>query len=357
MLAGDPWRSYGLEGAPTRPTPDPAPPPVTAEPGAPPHAGRPPAGLMAAALTFLFAVLAALANAVSSTLQRKANREEPDEVAFTPRLVLDLLRRPVWFGGLLGVIAGFLLQAAALSYGNLAVVEPILAVELPFTLAMASVVFHRRLHRREWASAGLITGGVALLLVALAPHGGSSARVPLVTWGLGLAATLGAVGVLVARATRSRPARRAALLGIATGAMFGVTAALMTRMSVALGHGLVGALTVWQTYAMVAAGAAAMFLLQNALQAGNLVVVQPGLTLTDPAVSIIWGVVVFHEQVSGGLWYLAAVAAGILLAIGTVSLSRSPLIHGPGDATARGGVPDPPERRCPPPRDRPPSQG
>jgi drug/metabolite transporter (DMT)-like permease len=117
------------------------------------------------------------------------------------------------------------------------------------------------------------------------------------------------------------------LLGVATGAMFGLTAALMARMSQSLSGGLPGIFTVWQTYAMVATGLAAMYLLQNALQAGTLVAVQPGLTLTDPVVSILWGVVVFHERVRGGVWLLAAGLAFGLVVVGTVSLSRSPLIH------------------------------
>ncbi|MST32261.1 hypothetical protein GHK86_05925 [Acidimicrobiaceae bacterium USS-CC1] len=290
-------------------------------------------------VTYGLAVLAALANATSSTLQRRANRDEPDDVAFTPRIMLDLLRRPVWLGGILAVIAGFLLQAGALSRGNLAVVEPVLTLELPFTLGLASVVFKARLRVREWTSAAVLTGGVVLLLIALSPRGGSSAHVPLYEWCIGLAVNLGAVGILVARGLRAGPAARAALLGVATGAMFGLTAALMTRMSVGFASGVVGALTMWQTYAMIATGGAAMYLLQNALQAGTLVAVQPGLTLTDPLVSIIWGVIVFHEHVNGGLWYLVAIVAGGMLILGTVWLSNSPLIHGqqqPGGEQAGG---------------------
>lgn len=234
----------------------------------------------------------------------------------------------MWFGGILAVIAGFLLQAAALTRGNLAVVEPVLALELPFTLALASVLFKRRLHVREWASAVMLTAGVALLLYSLAPTGGHPAAVALYEWGIAVAANLVVVGILVARATRSAGAARASLLGVATGAMFGLTAALMTRMSESFSGGLVGILTVWQTYAMVATGLAAMYLLQNALQAGSLVAVQPGLTLTDPLVSILWGVVVFHEQVRGGVWLLAGALAFVLIGVGTVSLSHSSLIRG-----------------------------
>ena len=284
-------------------------------------------------LSYTFAVLAAGADAVSSTLQRRANIDEPDSAAFTPQIILDLLRRPVWLGGVVAVIASFLLQAAALAHGELAVVEPVLALELPFTLGLASVVFHRRMRFREWSSAILLAGGVALLLVTLRPSGGTP-DIALWKWGAAVAVTAGAVTVLIGWGMRSSGDRRAALLGIATGTSFGLTAALMSRMSEAAASGLGTIFTTWQTYAMIAAGVAAMFLLQNALQAGTLVAVQPGLTLADPLVSITWGVVAFGEHVQGGLWYLGAVLGGGLILVGTVRLSHSPLIHGGPDRGA-----------------------
>lgn len=101
--------------------------------------------------------------------------------------------------------------------------------------------------------------------------------------------------VLQAVALRYKAERRASLLGIATGATVGLTAALMKGMTLAYQHGIVGVLTAWQTYAMITGGLAGMFLMQNALQAGRLIAAQPGITLVDPAVAILWGVLAFGE--------------------------------------------------------------
>ena len=101
-------------------------------------------------LTYLLAVLAAGANATSSVLQRKANRRAPRRENMSLRLIWSLAHEPVWFGGILAVTVGFLLQAAALGGGQLSVVEPILVLELPATLILASRVFETRMHRREW---------------------------------------------------------------------------------------------------------------------------------------------------------------------------------------------------------------
>lgn len=277
-------------------------------------------------LTVALSVLAALANACSSVLQRRANQDEPDERSLNPRLILDLAARPVWLGGVAAVIVGFLLQAAALSKGQIALVQPLLVLELPITLLVAWAVFHSAMHRREWLASGAMTAGLILLVTCLGPSGGRPDKVRGVAWAIGIALSLVAVGVLVGLGRRYQDQPRAALLGAATGTSFGLTAALMSAMSSSFSHGLVTLLSTWQTYAMVVTGAMAMYLLQSALQAGLLVAAQPGITLSDPVVAIVWGVALFGEKVRSGPWILGTLAGAVLLAWGTVGLSRSPLM-------------------------------
>jgi drug/metabolite transporter (DMT)-like permease len=280
-------------------------------------------------LSYVFAVLAACANATSSVLQRKANLEVPRSENLSLRLVWSLMHEPVWFGGILAITAGFLLQASALGSGQLATVEPILVVELPFTLILASRVFHRHLGWGEWLPTALMTAGLAGLLYLLSPSAGHSQHIRWYVWLIGVGTNLLLIGVLVMGARRWTPpdsSRRAAMLGVAAGAAFGLTAALIKGMTEQYSHGFVALLTSWQLYAMIAAGALGMFLTQSAMNAGSLVAAQPGLTLTDPIVSIVWGIVAFREQVRGG-WYAGlAVACALLIGAAAVGLSRSPLL-------------------------------
>ena len=69
-----------------------------------------------------------------------------------------------------------------------------------------------------------------------------------------------------------------------------------------------------------------MYLLQNALQAGQLVAAQPGITLMDPTVAIIWGIVGFDEVTNTGLVLIPAITGGIAMVIGAFLLARSPLL-------------------------------
>jgi hypothetical protein len=55
-------------------------------------------------LTYVLAVLAACANAVSSVLQRKANKRVPKQENMSLRQIGELLHQPVWF--LSGSLAG-----------------------------------------------------------------------------------------------------------------------------------------------------------------------------------------------------------------------------------------------------------
>jgi drug/metabolite transporter (DMT)-like permease len=254
------------------------------------------------------------------------------------------VHQPVWFGGVLPVIAGFLLQATALGNGQLSVVEPALVLELPATLVLASRVFRPRLHKREWGSAATMTAGLAGMLYFLSPSTGRTHSIRWYEWLIAIRVNLGVVAPLVAWARRDPAghghrvgkggARRAAVLGVAAGATFGLTAALMKGMTDTYACGFAAQFTSCQLYAMIAAGIGAMFLLQSAMNAGRLISAQPGVTLSDPIVSIAWGVVVFGESTRGG-WFIAlAVISGLVMAAAVMVLAGSPLLE---DDQGHGG--------------------
>jgi drug/metabolite transporter (DMT)-like permease len=276
----------------------------------------------------LLAVLAAGLNALASALQRKAARDQPEDENLSLRLVWHLLHRPVWFGGIAAIIGAFLLQATALGTGELSVVQPLLALELPTALILSGFLLGSRLGRREWGASAVMAAGVAGLVASLGPSGGKTTSVPWWEWAIGCGIN---VLVIVAGVLWSRGAsgsRRSAILGATTGCAFGLTAALMKGMTNTFSHGFVALLTSWQLWAMFAAGACAMFLLQSAMHAGRLLSTQPGLTMADPVVAILWGTLVFQESVRGGLFIVLAVVAAAAAAAAVMVLSRSPLLSG-----------------------------
>lgn len=287
-------------------------------------------------VSVILAICAATSNAASNVAQRKANKQEPEERSLSLRMIWDLVHRKVWLLGIAFVTCSFLFQAGALRFGELAEVQPIIVLELPLTLIFAKFVLGSELKKYEWSTIVLLTAGLAGLVGFLQPHGGRSNASGL-AWALGVGAAALGIAALVLWGRRSKAEVRAALFGIAAGVDFGLTAAFMLGMTGRFSHGFSAVFTSWQVYAMGVAGAMGMFLVQNALQAGELVAAQPGISLADPFTSVAWGVVAFHERTSGGIFLaLAGISAGVMV-VGAVLLSRSPVLQHAQQRETTGG--------------------
>jgi drug/metabolite transporter (DMT)-like permease len=223
--------------------------------------------------------------------------------------------------------------------GTLAAIEPLLVLELPLTLVGARWFLRGRLGHREWAAIGVMTAGTFGLIAFLGPSNGRDAGIGWLLWVLAIVATVLPIGALFWLGYRSSsPGRRAALLGVGAGLGFGLAAALVKGMTAQYASGgLSGVITSWQLYAAGLAGAFAFWLNQNAINAGRLAAAQPGVTLADPYVSIIWGALVFDEPMRGGPWVAAAVVCGLAMSAGAFVLARSPVISGPQGDSEDGG--------------------
>lgn len=278
-------------------------------------------------LSIALAILAAISNAGSNVLQRKANAQEPEERSFSLRMIWDLLHRRAWLLGIAFITASFACQAGALGTGELAMVQPLIILELPLTMVAGKLFLGSELHRYEWFTIAVLTAGLGGLVGSLEPHGGRSQAGALV-WVVGIGATVAVVACLVTAGLKRRDEVKAGLLGAAAGITFGLTAALMKAMTGEFDHGLVHVFTTWPLYAMVGAGALGMFLVQNALQAGHLFAAQPGISLLDPFTSIAWGIIAFQENTAHGLLLVLAGVSALCMVAGAVLLSRSPVLQG-----------------------------
>jgi drug/metabolite transporter (DMT)-like permease len=271
----------------------------------------------------LFALLTALCNGAASVLQRIAAQTAPAAKALHLSLFGYLIRHKVWLAGIALVVLAAVCQAVALDTGPVALVQPIFIIELPFTLLVASRVNRHKLPRRTWWAVGLVTVSLGLGLAAAAPSGGSDGA-SLQVWTIALIVTGGFEAVLIAVGVRTRGNARAAAFGLGAACGYALTATLMKSAVSALSRGIVPFFTSWQLYATAVAGVGALFLLQNALQAGSLVAVQPPLTLGDALISASYGVTVYGEDVRTSGWLLVIeIAAVIAIAIGCIELSRS----------------------------------
>ena len=277
-------------------------------------------------LCVIFALLTAASNASAAVLQRKAAAQVPPERAMHFSLLADLFRRKVWLAGIGMVIVAAVAQAVALATGPIALVQPIFIIELPVTLVLATLVARNRyaLRHLPWAAIIITTAGLGAGL-AIAQPSGSTDAAQTTSWVIALIVTAGFLTVLIGTAAGTRGEPRAALLGLAAACGYALTAALMKNAMADLNDGVAEFFTSWHIYATAAVGVGALFLLQNALQAGSLVASQPMLTVGDALISISLGVTLFSENVRVGWWLLPEIVMLVAIIIGCVQISKSPV--------------------------------
>ena len=282
----------------------------------------------------VLAVVASFCIATSSVCQRLGAAPAPGGERLSPRLILYLLRQPIWLVGVASMVLGFVFQVAALHFGDLALVQPILATEVLFVFAYMAVAGNGRVARQDWLAAGAMAVGLGVFLFTANPAGGDLHAEASSWWlagvcalGLTLVATVMAFAPLH-RGVPVSPARKAATLGVATGVSWGFVAAVIKELSAHTNSGLRLFLT-WSPYVLLGVGALSILLATHALQAGPLAASQPGFTIVDPLVASLLGVFIFdeHLQLSPVAIVVEAAALAALVA-GVVAISRSQLVQG-----------------------------
>lgn len=276
-------------------------------------------------LVLVLAVSAACCLGFGFVLQQNAAQRAPLNDFLSPRLLLDLMKMPRWLGGIGLMVAGMVLGAVALGQGEISLVEPLLATNLLFAMALSRHQTKQPLGRQGWAGLLLLAGGVTTFIVAGEPRGGTAVTDPFRHW-LIIGAMIGLALLLTTYAKRSRLVAGPALLAVAAGLLYGVQDAL-TRVS---GErfsegGLLHVLTGWQPYAVLALGITGLLLVQSAFETASLRMSLPALTAAQPIAGIICGVGFLGDQLRTDTGALAWEAAGLAaVVVGIVMLGLHP---------------------------------
>lgn len=273
-------------------------------------------------MEIVLALTSAMLFALGTVLQQRAGVSEPSLGAHAG-LVLRMARRPVWLAGIAADGLAFVAQAAALGIGRLAVVQPLLVASVVFAVPLGVRLSGQRVTRSEIAAAALVVVALVGFLSIASPSGGRG-EAPLGGWLVVGVASTAVCAPLVLRARRGRPQRRAALLGTAAGILFAVTAALTKAVVDDLGFGLLHVVTSWELYALVAVGYVSMTLNQLALNTGALAATIATSIASDPIVSVLLGLGLYHESLHlTGLRAIGTLIALALALLGMTGLARS----------------------------------
>ncbi|MFE0870534.1 DMT family transporter [Streptomyces rochei] len=285
-------------------------------------------------LVLALAVGAACCLGFGFVLQQNAAQRAPLGDFLSPRLLLDLVRVPRWLAGMGLMVAGMALGAVALGGGELTLVEPLLATNLLFALALSRAQTGRPLGRQGWGGLVLLAGGVTAFIVAGEPRGGSAVTDPVRHWLL-IGVMLGLAVLLTACAGRARLTWGPTLLALAAGLVYGVQDAL-TRISGRRfsAGGPAELLTGWQPYAVVVLGVTGLILVQSAFETAPLRRSLPALTAAQPLAGIACGVGFLGDRLRTGPGALAWEAGGLVAVVaGIVLLGLHPAMpQGTGES-------------------------
>ncbi|RCW46179.1 magnesium transporter NIPA [Halopolyspora algeriensis] len=269
------------------------------------------------------AVAGAASFGMASVVQQRATKQVPDTRALNPRLLLTLVRKPIWVASVLTVIVGLSLQVVALAFGPLMLVQPLLVTSVLFGVVYSAWMSGRRLDRTIMVGSLSCVAGLSAFLLLARPSGGGDLierrTVP-------LALALGLVFLLCMLAASFFPGEiRVIALALATGVLYGVTAALMKVVTSQIrAGGIAEPFQHWVLYAVCVIGPCGFLLSQNAFQQGKLI--SPALamiTSVDPLVGVAIGVLWFGEYTVSTPAVLAGeVLAGITIIGGIAVLTH-----------------------------------
>jgi drug/metabolite transporter (DMT)-like permease len=241
----------------------------------------------------------------------------PVRIRHPLRSAADLFRSK-WFAlGWVVAIGAWVLHVAALALAPLSIVQAVLSGGLVFLAVLAERYFGFRLERRQWI--GLFITATGLVVIGLTSgHAGDPpgyALAALITvectvlfLATGLAAFSSRLGV--------GAAGEGMLLGVAAGALFGVSDIAIKYLTDAVQDGVLELLSPWLVAALVAS-VIAFYASAGGLQLGPGVQVIALTSVAANLTAIVGGILVFRDPVgTGGLEIAGRMAAFCLVIVG-----------------------------------------
>jgi len=281
-------------------------------------------------VAYFFALSAGLCYAIASVLQHRVAAAAPKSLSMNPRLLLEVMRHPIWLFGIGLDVGAYFLEALALANGSIVLVQTLLVSGLLFALPLSAIGREHRPRRSDWFAAASVVVGIAVFLSVGDPNDGH-ARATALDWVIAFG-VCGSIIVTMVVLTRNVGSNYRALgLAVATGASYALTAALTKQVVTIIDrHGADGLFVRWPVYALGVFSIVGLILNQSAFNAGHLAASLPALAVTNPVLSSILGVALFEESLAahGALQYLVTALAVAVMLVGVVRLARSPFVAG-----------------------------
>lgn len=234
----------------------------------------------------------------------------------------QLLTRPSWVLGTIMLGLAIICQLGALSVAPLTVVQPLGAIALVVTTLLNSHVSGLAPTKKSVIAIAACVGGIFLFVLIAAIFATESAVTDrqLITILIILAAVMVILGSLWAWL---RKRMRALFYIFGAGIVYGFVATLAKVVISRVQAGEFDVLTLSCLIALIAATLIGAYFVQTAYSSGPPDLVIAGLTVIDPMVAVLIGLIVLGEGVATPLWGLIGFAiAGAIAVWGVIQLAR-----------------------------------
>lgn len=238
------------------------------------------------------------------------------------RQITGLLRRPSWVVGSMLLGLAIVFQILALSLAPLIVVQPLGVAAMVITAVLNSRMSGVRLPKRALGSLGMCVFGILIFVVVAAftaadrPVTDAKLITILIIFACVFVAAIFGFLLLRHRAV-------ALFYVVGAGVLYGFVATFAKTVIVRFMQHDLDLLTFICVLSLVAGALFGMLFVQNAYSSGPPDLVIAGLTVVDPLVAILIGIVVLNEAASAPLWaVLCFILTGIIALIGVMGIAK-----------------------------------
>lgn len=273
------------------------------------------------------ALLCAVATNVGFLLKHRGASVAPEVRWGHPILSAVALFRSKWFAiGWLVALGAWMLHIGALALAPLSVVQAVISGGLVLLTVLAERVFGFSVGRRQWLGVGFTALGLVLLAATLPGGEGSHSSYSLAGM-IAFESGLLAVGTLLVLSPRLGTPRQhhGALLGLAAGLLYGVSAVAIKALTGTVGaDGLLALVSPWLAAALVA-WVISFYAAAHGFQRGEAV---PVITLTLAAANvsaISGGIIVFGDPLPGDTLGIVVQFLAFALVIVAAALTPAPV--------------------------------
>ena len=267
------------------------------------------------------ALVAAVCFALAAALQQRGQftLAQAGTAVTGPAGLVRLLVVPAWLVGTLVLLGGSAAQGAALDRGPLVVIQPLLVTTIVWALPLGYWLSGQHVNRRQALGAAVVVIGLALFVLVGSPDAGSDDAETAELCAAALVICM-IVGLLLLGLRRMSPSTRAAVLGVCAGLLYGLSATFAKPVIADLHVGIAEAAGDWRTWALLGFGFVAFVIQQMSLATGQLAPAMATLSVANPVVSVVLGILLFDERLTQPEWHVVVALAALLAALAGAAL-------------------------------------